>query len=76
MADRTVHGLTEDGAESVRYDRAGKWYIERAGFRHPVTVAEAAQKAAEGRHYGRLPGGQVFDAQVRRWRRSAEEAEK
>ena len=75
MTDRTVHGLTENGAEIVRYDRAGKWYIERAGFRQPVTVAKAAEKAAEGRHYERRPGGKAFDAQVRRVRAALNDKE-
>lgn len=68
MSDRTVHGLTEDGAEIVRYDRAGKWYIERAGVRREVTVAGAAEEAAKGRHYERLMGGSAFDAKARRIR--------
>lgn len=66
--DRTVHGLTINGDEIVRYDRAGKWYIEHTDGRrrHPVSVSTAAGMARAGTWYGKKPGGKLFDAIVRR----------
>lgn len=69
-ADRTVHGFTDDGRQVVRYDRAGKWYIEYpegAGKkRRHVTITEAVRAAISGRVvYGR-PGGLAFEARVRK----------
>jgi hypothetical protein len=52
-ADRTVHGMTVEGYEIVRYDRAGKWYVEGNGYRTHVSVSKAATLATE-------PGGRVF----------------
>lgn len=67
--DRLVHGLTSDGHAIVRYNRAGKWYIEPPrgsdARRRPVTVAAAAAEAANGTHYPNRPGGTRFDALVR-----------
>lgn len=39
MSDRTVHAATENW-EVVRYDRAGKWYVEWVGApgQHPGTI--------------------------------------
>ncbi len=67
--DRTVHGKTTDGREIVRYDRAGKWYLEGGPGNRPrqnVTLKRAAEEAAAGEFYGDKPGGQMFDAKVRR----------
>lgn len=71
MSDRTAHAICEDGREIVRYDRAGKWYIEpREGERRLVTLAEAVDVAAEA-HVGRgqifygRPGGGLFDKRAR-----------
>jgi len=71
-SDRTVHA--EDMyVEIVRYNRAGKWYIEpkhgNAG-RQKVTLVLAAKRALVGLHmkgeiHFDLPGGQAFDAKVR-----------
>lgn len=77
-ADRTVHATTYGGAQIVRYDRSGKWYIEwpdevrgpGARRRKLVTIAEAVETAVEyapGIVFG-LPGGSAFDAKVRRKR--------
>lgn len=67
MSDRTVHGVSANGADIVRYDRAGKWYLEpRDAFRSRLTVADAAGHAALGIHRAGLPGGQVFDSLVAR----------
>lgn len=67
VSDRTVHGLTANGQnEIVRYNRAGKWYVEPrdGGKRTHVGVVEAARLAAEGMSYPNLPGGQTFDRVV------------
>jgi hypothetical protein len=66
--DRTVHGLY-DGGEIVRYNRAGKWYLEGPLKRRmPLLVKDAAQLAASGTWYLGRSGGQAFDAKVRRLR--------
>lgn len=66
--DRIVHGLY-DGGEIVRYDRAGKWYLEGPLKRRlHLVVAEAAALAASGTWYSDRSGGQAFDAKVRRLR--------
>lgn len=71
--DRTVHAANAL-AEVVRYDRAGKWYIEprdRSLPRQLVTVKQAAQYAlwmeehdSGTIHLGRAGGGS-FDRAVR-----------
>jgi hypothetical protein len=66
--DRTVHGLTIDRKEIVRYDRSGKWYVEGGGIRWRLTVDGAAWLAAFGTFKPGLPGGQLFDARVRKFR--------
>ena len=80
MADRTVHASIDGGGiEIVRYDRAGKWYIEiaadygRPGLpaeRFHVGVREAASRAHALRERGGvvnfgLPGGRSFDIMVK-----------
>jgi hypothetical protein len=75
VSDRTVHAAWEQ-MEVVRYDRAGKWYLEPVGFpnlpRQHVGVREAARYAlwAADTQYGwiktELPGGAAFDRAVRR----------
>jgi len=63
--DRTVHGYTPDGDPIVRYERAGKWFIEPAGgARKPVSLGEAARLAHAGRHLPHRAGGTRFDAAV------------
>lgn len=71
MDDRTVHGWAADGTEIVRYDRAGKWYLEPKPSelrpRRQVTVNEAARAAAQGKAvFGRM-GASVFDRLVRKF---------
>lgn len=72
MSDRTVHA-TYPFREIVRYDRAGKWYLEPT---HPgskrlrMSVTQAAKLAVRrldsgGQVFFNRPGGQVFDKKVR-----------
>jgi hypothetical protein len=69
--DRQVHGYTTDGAAIVRYDRAGKWWVEpEGGKRRPVKLDEAAALAAAGRALLNRYGGTRFDATVRALRGS------
>jgi len=77
--DRRVHAKM-DGAEVVRYNRAGKWYVElaadygRIGLpaeRRQIPIREAAElakvfEARGGKIITRLPGGQAFDRLVER----------
>jgi len=69
VSDRTVHA-GYDGMEIVRYDRAGKWYLEPTDprlRRQRVGVREAARSARWGCEHAngwiqfRLPGGGAFD---------------
>lgn len=74
MPDRTVHARRHDGAEVVRYDRAGRWYVEwppgsmKGCVR--VSVSKAARLAAadDAEVFFGQPGGRSFDAAVRRLR--------
>lgn len=68
--DRIVHGLTETGAEIVRYERAGKWYVEPTdgSKRTAVTIARAAELASAGRVFPNRAGGQAFNAKVAKLR--------
>lgn len=69
--DRTVHGLATDGREIVRYDKAGKWYTEsRITKRTLVTLGHATNLAAMGTAFLDRPGGQQFDAKVRKIRKA------
>ena len=69
--DRTVHA-ENGGTQVVRYDRAGKWYIEYTNpdlKRRAVSVTEAAITARNlitmrGTWHKGLPGGAMFDAIV------------
>lgn len=68
MSDRRIHGISTDGGEIVRYERAGKWYIEYPTGMRPrraLTVRSAASLAALGRAFLGKPGGMRFDAKVR-----------
>lgn len=70
MSDRTVHAENEH-CEIVRYDRAGKWYLEpkQSGLqRRRIGIASAAVEAARTGttvHFG-LPGGGAFDRRVKK----------
>ncbi len=68
--DRTVHAVCADGREIVRYNRAGKWWIEHASGRVPLRLQSAAEIAAVATTLGGevrfgLPGGTAFDKRVR-----------
>lgn len=70
---RTVHAEGEH-IEVVRYDRAGKWWLEAKRPMipaRPVPLRVAVQVAVDlwedgGTIHLRRPGGTVFDARVRR----------
>lgn len=77
LPDRRIHARKQ-GVDIVRYDKAGKWYVEiaadygRRGLpaeRKPVKIREAALHArgliARGAtHHAGIPGGQAFDRLV------------
>jgi hypothetical protein len=67
--DRTVHATTLHGKQIVRYDRAGKWYLEDppGRWRVRISLATAVCEAAQFGSYVYLgkPGGKRFDAAVR-----------
>jgi hypothetical protein len=64
-SDRTVHAES-DNAELVRYDRAGKWYVEYRdhGCRRCLTLAEAVDLSMGMRLRLGQPGGRRFDKMV------------
>lgn len=74
--DRTVHAIIPDGGMIVRYDRAGKWYLEypaRTGRpRAQINLAKAVELALDNedkdgcRIYMNYAGGSTFDARVRK----------
>lgn len=70
--DRSVHARLADGSEVVRYDRAGKYFLESPdGSRERITLGKAVQHAFtardnDGRVFLDQPGGQSFDALFRR----------
>ncbi len=76
--DRTVHAET-GYAEVVRYERAGKWYVEDKvhvstplNWRTQMTLAEIIelvrnQPYGEADIYLGRPGGKRFDLAIRRW---------
>ena len=71
--DRTVHAQ-DRYVEVVRYDRAGKWYLEPLSKSAPVqrvTIASAARRASVCPKYGGKVnfgrhGGSTFDRMVRK----------
>lgn len=69
--DRRVHAEWQ-GTELVRYDRAGKWWVEQASGAHwHVGIADAVLIAKEWKRNGGnvfhgLPGGSAFDRMVGR----------
>lgn len=77
MSDRRIHAwLPATGDEIVRYDRAGKWYLETPhGTRLRMNLLAAALRAFRwreflgGKVYSGLPGGAAFDRAVDRMKR-------
>lgn len=68
MTDRRVHAVLADGSEIVRYDRAGRWYVEEpTGHRYRVRFGDAVHLASGRgvRLNAGLPGGRRFDCGVR-----------
>lgn len=67
--DRTVHAIAADGGEVVRYDRAGKWYLEYgdSARRRELSLNAAASLARRpgAQMFTGRPGGRSFDAKVR-----------
>ena len=70
--ERTVHGhsmFPSDPWDIVRYDRAGKWFIEHQdGRKRRISVRDAAFWTARNHFNPGLPGGRTFDALVREYR--------
>lgn len=70
-SDRRVHAFCVE-YEVVRYDRAGKWFIEFGSLepRRRLTLASAVDAAVETWDHGGspkmgVPGGGAFDAKLR-----------
>jgi hypothetical protein len=71
--DRQIHAITAAGGEIVRYDRAGKWYIEYPILGLPRQAVSLMGAVAEATRPGatvldRRSGGTAFRAAVRRRR--------
>jgi len=73
QSDRSVHATNQTSdCKLVRYDRAGKWYVEDFYLGRSLIGIEAAARLA--RHWESnggairfgVPGGSRFDALVRR----------
>jgi hypothetical protein len=75
--DRTVHAVSLDGTQVVRYGVSGKWYLEPPGYgvrghvkRQPVNISQAVDFASTavwegGTWYEHRSGGLTFDRRVR-----------
>lgn len=68
MSDRKVHARLTDGAEIVRYERAGKYYYEGHGYRRLLhTMKEARQFiTSKDEWIPGVPGGSAFDRMMRK----------
>lgn len=69
MADRTVLArFSQDGTEVVRYDRAGKYYLESPTERRRVNLLHAVARTmwGGGEVFLGKPGGSAFDREYRR----------
>ena len=66
--DRTVFAEFDNGAELVRYEIAGKWYIEHpAHARDLITLDQAVSAALQAdRVYQFRTGGQAFKGRYRK----------
>lgn len=72
--DRRIHAACGEW-QIVRYDRAGKWYVEydpprmrparRIGVSEAAHLAWQMHKDSVGHIWFGVPGGQVFDRKVR-----------
>lgn len=68
MSDRRIHARSPMGYEIVRYERAGKWYVEgEGGLRIRIPIVEAVRLSTLPGVSTQLgvPGGGRFDALVR-----------
>lgn len=66
-ADRQVLAQLGDGAEVVRYQRAGKLFIEKGDDRQLVLLDDAIKAVAsdpEAEHFAGRPGGTIFDRKL------------
>lgn len=71
MKDRRLHA-SYPGMDIVRYDRAGKWYLEPTNpmlKRQRVSMGQAVQSALyalenDGTVFYGVPGGQAFYARL------------
>lgn len=66
-ADRRVHARLGDGAQVVRYAKAGKWFLERGENRQVIKVDDAVKLVMtdhEAEHYSGVPGGEIFDRKI------------
>ncbi len=71
--DRQVHATMLDGGELVRYNRAGKWYVEYPTLplpRKAVSLMGAVSVAVDlgATVHPNRPGGTAFRAALRRAR--------
>lgn len=67
--DRVVHAECR-GFQVVRYERAGKWYVEPHDHDHPrehVGVVEAARRALAAEHLGGTIYLELGRGTFRRW---------
>jgi hypothetical protein len=73
VSDRTVHAACGEW-QVVRYDRAGKWYVEydpprmrpaqRVSVKQAARLAVKMHREAAGHFYLDRPGGATFDRLV------------
>lgn len=75
VTDGTVHAEGVDGTQVVRYDKAGKWWIEYQPHMlrsaRPVSISEAVAVALDCERDGGVihlcrSGGRAFDRMVRK----------
>jgi hypothetical protein len=72
LDDRRVHAILPEDGELVRYDRAGKWWVEYPAHafkpRRRVSLSGAVRVALEpgARIRWNVPGGRAFYALAKR----------
>lgn len=67
--DRRVHGKLGDGTEIVRYNKAGKWYLEKGENRQLVKVDDVVKTLLadhDSEHYAGVTGGASLDKKLER----------